>query len=81
MLKIIMWNKEITPQLWIAPRGLITVLLFYTIPVHYNIGEFDQGILLYAILITSLVMTFALIKVHQPLHQLSFHNLLQSHRQ
>jgi hypothetical protein len=25
-------KKDITPQLWIAPRGLITVLLFYAIP-------------------------------------------------
>ncbi|MEN8927501.1 MAG: cation:proton antiporter, partial [Flavobacteriales bacterium] len=32
LLKLILWNKEIVPQLWIAPRGLITVLLFYTIP-------------------------------------------------
>ena len=61
-LKIILWNKDITPQLWIAPRGLITVLLFYTIPVEDTLVGFDQGILLYTILITSLVMTFALIK-------------------
>lgn len=62
LLKLIMWNKEIVPQLWIAPRGLITVLLFYTIPFKYYIPEFYQGVLLYVILITSLVMTFALIK-------------------
>lgn len=62
VLKLIMWNKDITPQLWIAPRGLITVLLFYTIPFKYYIPEFYQGVLLYAILVTSLIMTFALIK-------------------
>jgi NhaP-type Na+/H+ or K+/H+ antiporter len=62
VLKLIMWNKDITPQLWIAPRGLITVLLFYTIPFKYDIPEFYQGVLLYAILVTSLIMTFALIK-------------------
>jgi NhaP-type Na+/H+ or K+/H+ antiporter len=61
-LKLVMWNKDITPQLWIAPRGLITVLLFYTIPFKYYIPEFYQGVLLYAILVTSLIMTFALIK-------------------
>jgi len=61
-LKLVMWNKDITPQLWIAPRGLITVLLFYTIPIKYYIPEFYQGVLLYAILVTSLIMTFALIK-------------------
>ncbi len=62
ILKLVMWNKDITPQLWIAPRGLITVLLFYTIPFKYYIPEFYQGVLLFAILITSLIMTFALIK-------------------
>ncbi len=62
VMKLIMWNKEITPQLWIAPRGLITVLLFYTIPFKYYIPEFYQGVLLFVILITSLIMTFALIK-------------------
>lgn len=62
VLKLILWNKEITPQLWIAPRGLITVLLFYTIPLAYNIPEFYQGVLLFVILITSIVMTVALIK-------------------
>jgi NhaP-type Na+/H+ or K+/H+ antiporter len=62
VMKLILRNKEITPQLWIAPRGLITVLLFYTIPFKYYIPEFYQGVLLFVILITSIVMTFALIK-------------------
>lgn len=63
VLKVILWNKEITPQLWIAPRGLITVLLFYTIPLDkYEIPDFQQGVLLYAILITSIIMTITMIK-------------------
>jgi len=61
-LKLILWNKDIIPQLYIAPRGLITVLLFYTIPHNNEIANFDQGILLYVILITSIIMTVALIK-------------------
>ncbi|MCF6182846.1 cation:proton antiporter [Lutibacter sp.] len=60
-LKIIFWNKSITPELFIAPRGLITVLLFYTIPAKYVIENFNQGILLYTILITSAIMTIALV--------------------
>lgn len=71
-------KKDIIPQLWIAPRGLITVLLFYAIPnghinshgqmldkynfdYDYRIEGFPEGILLYAILITSLIMTISLI--------------------
>ncbi len=60
-LKILLWDKSIVPQLFIAPRGLITVLLFYTIPTKYAIVNFNQGILLYTILITSAVMTIALV--------------------
>ena len=71
-------RKDIKPLLWIAPRGLITVLLFFAIPngmvdsngevmnvYHpdhdYRIAQFDQGILLFTILITSIIMTIALI--------------------
>ncbi len=71
-------GKDIFPQLWIAPRGLITVLLFFSIPngminghgdllaaydpnFDFTIPIFDQGILLYTILVTSLIMTIALI--------------------
>lgn len=73
MLRILLWGKSISPELWIAPRGLITVLLFYTIPtgmsengtydpkLDLTIDNFDPGILLYTILITSVVMTIALI--------------------
>jgi len=60
-LKIIFWDKSITPELFIAPRGLITVLLFYTIPAKYMISNFNQGVLLYTILITSAIMTVALV--------------------
>lgn len=71
-------REDIVPQLWIAPRGLITVLLFFAIPngmvdahgemltaydphMDYTIRQFDQGILLFTILITSVIMTVSLI--------------------
>lgn len=71
-------GKDISPQLWIAPRGLITVLLFFSIPNGWvdvdgemlneytplydcTIPFFDQGILLYTILLTSIIMTISLI--------------------
>ncbi|MFT4644209.1 MAG: NhaP-type Na+/H+ or K+/H+ antiporter [Planctomycetota bacterium] len=60
-LKMVYWKKSITTELFIAPRGLITVLLFYSIPAKYAIAEFDQGVILYTILITSLIMTVVLI--------------------
>lgn len=54
-------GKDISPQVWIAPRGLITVLLFYAIPVSFQTERFDPGILLFIILATGVFMTFGLI--------------------
>jgi len=60
-LKILLFNKNVTSELFIAPRGLITILLFYTIPSRYLLEGFNEGILLYTILITSLIMSVSLI--------------------
>jgi len=54
-------GKDILPQLFIAPRGLITILLFYAIPEEAEIAGFEPGILLFIIISTSLIMTFAMI--------------------
>jgi len=61
ILKIFV-GKDILPQLFIAPRGLITVLLFYAIPKEAQVENFESGILLFVIIATSLVMTWAMIK-------------------
>ena len=61
ILKLVV-KKNIIPQLWIAPRGLITVLLFFVLAEGTaKIEEFDTGLLLYPILITSLIMMVSLI--------------------
>jgi len=62
LLLRIFWGKDIHPQLLTAPRGLITVLLFFAIPEDVASAEFDQGVLLFVIIATSLLMTFALIR-------------------
>jgi hypothetical protein len=56
-------KRDIIPQLYIAPRGLITILLFFVISAHseFEIENFDAGILLFVILISSIIMTVALI--------------------
>ncbi|SFT86751.1 NhaP-type Na+/H+ or K+/H+ antiporter [Algoriphagus locisalis] len=61
VLLLIFEGKDITPQAFIAPRGLITVLLFYAIPEEAKIAGFEPGILLFVIIGTSLIMTFAMI--------------------
>ncbi len=55
-------GKDILPQLFIAPRGLITILLFYAIPVEAHVPGFEAGILLFTIIGTSLIMTVAMVK-------------------
>ncbi len=54
-------RNGILPELFIAPRGLITILLFFAIPAVHQVETFDAGILLYVIIISSLIMTLALI--------------------
>jgi Kef-type K+ transport system membrane component KefB len=68
-------QKDIYPQVYLAPRGLITILLFFAIPAEYKIEEFDSGILLYAIIISSLIMAAALVasgKKVIPVEDMSF---------
>ncbi|MCB0570968.1 MAG: cation:proton antiporter [Phaeodactylibacter sp.] len=54
-------GKDIIPQLFVAPRGLITILLFYDIPKAAEVPGFEPGILLFIIIATSFIMTFALV--------------------
>jgi len=55
--------KSILPELFIAPRGLITVLLFFGIPPVFIQDNFSSGILLYTILISGVIMTAGMIWV------------------
>ena len=55
-------RSNITPFAWLAPRGLITILLFYSIPEQLVVSDFDTGILLLVILASSITMAVALIR-------------------
>tara|TARA_B110000503_G_C7140286_1_gene410556 strand:+ start:530 stop:1816 length:1287 start_codon:yes stop_codon:yes gene_type:complete len=54
-------QKDINPQIWLAPRGLITILLFFAIPAEYQTEAFDSGILLYTIIISCVIMAASLV--------------------
>lgn len=54
-------GRKVSPEIYIAPRGLITVLLFYGMPSNMISEEFNTGILVLTILATSFVMSFGLI--------------------
>ena len=57
-------GKDILPQLFIAPRGLIMILLFNDIAQYEAavVPGFEPGILLFIIIGTSLIMTYAMIQ-------------------
>ena len=64
-------GKKLFPEIFLAPRGLITILLFYAIPQRHQVDNFNEGILLVIIIVTSILMAYALIKdkklsVNQP---------------
>jgi len=54
-------HTSILPELFIAPRGLITVLLFFTIPATRKLTGFNEGIMFVVIIVSALIMMFALI--------------------
>ena len=55
--------EKITPEIFVAPRGLITILLFYKIPddIKGDNPHLD-GILLFVILFSCIIMSWSLIK-------------------
>jgi len=54
-------RSTIFPQMLIAPRGLVTILLFNKIVDHYGVLPFNEGILALVIIGTNLIMMMGLI--------------------
>lgn len=52
----IVHKYDLMPELLYIPRGLITILLFYKIPAWERIDAFDEGVLFFVILVTTLIM-------------------------
>lgn len=46
----------VTPLVFVAPRGLINILLFLSIPASLNIPEINSSVLIQVIIFTALVM-------------------------
>ena len=65
VLMAVLRQQPLSPLLYIAPRGLITVLLFFAIESQHPElvwPAFNEGVLLVVILTTALAMTAALIQ-------------------
>ncbi len=51
---------NVIPEVFIAPRGLVTVVLFYSIPASHISPVFNVGILYYVIIVSSIIMMLGL---------------------
>ncbi len=54
-------RTNLFPESFFIPRGLITIVLFYKIPDHLKLSTFNDGILFYIILTTSIIMALGMI--------------------
>ncbi|HLG41400.1 MAG TPA: cation:proton antiporter [Chitinophagaceae bacterium] len=54
-------RTNLFPESFFIPRGLITIVLFYKIPDHLKLSSFNDGILFYIILTTSIIMAAGMV--------------------
>ena len=54
-------NKDTMPQTFIAPKGLISILLFFAIPESLKTQVFESGVFFVVIIATSIIMAWSLI--------------------
>jgi cell volume regulation protein A len=62
---LVLWlvKLPITPLLFIAPRGLITILLFFSIPVAQKILLVNRSLVIQVIILSVLVMMFGMMSI------------------
>ncbi len=49
-------RANLFPELFLMPRGLVTILLFYSIPAEKSLSSFNVGVLFFVVVATSLIM-------------------------
>jgi NhaP-type Na+/H+ or K+/H+ antiporter len=54
-------KANLFPELFLMPRGLVTILLFYSIPASRLMSGFNSGILFFVVVVTSLIMMLGLL--------------------
>ena len=54
-------NKNTMPQTFIAPKGLISILLYFAIPESLKTQGFESGVFFLVIIATSVIMAWSLI--------------------
>jgi len=59
-------HSHIIPELFFMPRGLITILLIYSIPETFRLSKFNEGVLFFVIIITSIIMMIGSVAYGKP---------------
>ncbi|MES2873856.1 MAG: cation:proton antiporter [Bacteroidota bacterium] len=54
-------RTNIFPELFIAPRGLITIILFYSIPPQLVSNKFNEGVLSFVIIASGIIMMIGIL--------------------
>lgn len=54
-------RANLFPELFLMPRGLVTILLFYSIPAEKTMSSFNVGILFFVVVASSLIMMLGLL--------------------
>lgn len=61
-----LFRLPLNPLLYLAPRGLITILLFLSIPVSQQVSLASKSLIIQVIVLSALVMMFGLMKARSP---------------
>jgi len=61
-----LFKIKTNPLIFIAPRGLITILLFLSIPLAAQIEQINKSLVTQVIVLSALVMMFGLMKYKKP---------------
>jgi Kef-type K+ transport system membrane component KefB len=55
------FKTKVFPEVFFIPRGLITIVLFYKIPGYLKLSTFNDGILFFVVLSTSVILAIGMI--------------------
>ncbi len=59
-------KTNVFPETFFIPRGLITIVLFYKIPAHFQLTNFNESILFFIILTTGIIMALGMVFYKKP---------------
>jgi potassium/hydrogen antiporter len=65
----LLYTGDMRPINWIAPRGLITILLYTNIPASLKLTGFREGILTLVVVFTAIIMAIGTIRYRGEGHQ------------